>query len=356
MTVEFFLRVAGAIVFAILGANLGASVADAIDFPRETAALILMLVGVLFGIVLTPWFTTRPVRLVRRAITELTVERLLLAIAGAGVGLLLAGLAAYPLSLLPAPFGAYLPAIFTLMAAYLGATAFAVRQTEIMEFVGMLLRPQGQPQGRWRKLIVDTSALIDGRIVDIAETNFIGGTLIIPRFVLGELHRGADSSDTLRRNRFRRGLNVVSKLQREEFIPARVVEDDFEHLVNVDDKLVALALEIQGALITNDYNLGQVAEAQGIIVLNVNVLANAVRSVVIPGEKLAIRVIQAGREPNQGVGYLDDGTMILVENGAQHMDRVVEVVVSKLINRETGRMIFAELASEATTIVVNPDG
>jgi uncharacterized protein YacL len=198
-----------------------------------------------------------------------------------------------------------------------------------------------------RKLILDTSVLIDGRICEISDTGFIGGTLIMPRFVLSELHRVADSSDPLRRKRGRRGIEMLNKLQRTDSIPIRIVDDDFEDIQAVDNKLVALAIQMTASIITNDYNLNQVAEAQGVPVLNINALANAVRSIYIPGETFAIRIIQEGRDDRQGVGYLDDGTMVVVENGANYMDRSIEVEVTKLINKDTGRMIFAIPESES---------
>jgi uncharacterized protein YacL len=280
---------------------------------------------------------------VRRSINEWPVERLMMSILGALIGLLLALLAAYPLSLLEPPFGTFIPPILTIVFAYLGMTIFGIRSKEITDTVGQRL---GKPSGRMaglasRKLLLDTSVLIDGRITDIAETGFIGGTLIVPRFVLSELHRVADSSDPLRRKRGRRGLNMLNKLQRNEIVPVRIVEDDFDDISAVDDKLVALAIQMTASVITNDYNLNQVADAQGVPVLNINQLANAVRSVYIPGETFALRIIQEGREHEQGVGYLEDGTMVVVERGSHYMDRTINVEVTKLINQPTGRMIFA---------------
>ena len=197
-------------------------------------------------------------------------------------------------------------------------------------------------QSSTRQLLLDTSVLIDGRIVEIANTGFLGGVLVIPRFVLAELHQVADSADPLRRNRGRRGLLKLNELQRNDITPVRIVEDDFDDIAEVDDKLVALAIQISGAILTNDYNLNQVADLQGVQVLNINELANAVRSVYIPGETFPLHIIQEGRENEQGIGYLEDGTMVVVENGKNHMDRTIRVVVTKLINKPTGRMIFAE--------------
>ncbi len=343
MSSDFIVRMIGMVVFMILGARLGADSASFINFPVESSAFLFGLVGILVGLILTPWFTTRPVRELRRSINEWPVERLTMSLMGVLLGLLLALLAAYPLSLLPQPFGSLIPPALTIVLAYLGVTIFGVRSKEILDTLTLWMGRSGNRilTTGGRKLLLDTSVLIDGRIADVAETGFLGGSLIVPRFVLSELHRVADSSDAMRRNRGRRGLNMLNRLQRSDMIPVRIVEDDFEDIVAVDDKLVALGQQMNAAIITNDYNLNQVADAQGVPVLNVNQLANAVRSVYIPGEIFAIRVIQEGRDDNQGVGYLEDGTMVVIENGKRYLDRTIQVEVTKLITRDTGRMIFA---------------
>ncbi|MGJ3239624.1 MAG: PIN/TRAM domain-containing protein [Anaerolineae bacterium] len=330
-------------IFTFIGIRLGVDTSTALSLEPEFSGFLFGSVGALFGLVMTPWLTVRPVRMLRRSITEWPVERLLMSIIGLLLGLLIALLAAYPLSLLVAPFGIYVPSILLMIAAYLGLTIFGLRSKEILEMISTrLTKPANRVAGlSSRKLLLDTSVLIDGRITDIAETGFVGGTFIVPRFVLSELHRVADSSDPLRRKRGRRGLNMLNKLQQNDVVPLRIVEDDFDDIAQVDDKLVALAIQMSAVVITNDFNLNQVAEAQGVTVLNINALANAVRSIYIPGETFAIRIFQEGRDEGQGVGYLDDGTMVVVENGKDYMDRTISVEVTKLINRETGRMIFA---------------
>ncbi len=343
MTPDFISRLVGLVVFAVLGARWGAVSADSLNIELESASLLFSLIGMLFGIILTPWLTVRPLRYLRRTLTEWAVERLILSIMGATVGLILALLMAYPLSLLPGVFGWLLPALATVVGGYLGFNTFSVRAKEITDTLGTRF---GTPSGRMaglssRKLILDTSVLIDGRITDVAETGFLGGTLIVPRFVLAELHRVADSSDSLRRKRGRRGLDMLNKIQRNDVAPVRIIDDDFDDIAAVDDKLVALAVQMTASLVTNDYNLNRVADAQGVPVLNINELSNAVRTVYIPGETFALRIFQEGTDPNQGVGYLEDGTMVVVEKGKKYMDRTIEVEVTKLINRNTGRMIFA---------------
>ncbi|MEL7435300.1 MAG: PIN domain-containing protein [Chloroflexota bacterium] len=349
MTADFMFRMIGAVIFTALGARLGVSSANAVNLPPEASSFLFGLVGVLFGLIMTPYLTTRPVKAIRRSINEWPIERLLMSILGILTGLLIALLAAYPLSLLNAPFGTLVPAALVAVCGYLGLNIFGVRSKEITDTIrnGFGNQPARVSSTMSRKLILDTSVLIDGRITDIADTGFLGGSLIVPRFVLSELHRVADSSDPLRRNRGRRGLNMLNKLQQNEYIPLRIVEEDFEDIQQVDDKLVALTQQMNALLVTNDFNLNQVAEAQGVTVLNINALANAVRSVYIPGEVFAIRIIQEGRDDRQGVGYLDDGTMVVVENGQNYMDRTIPVEVTKLINRPTGRMIFAEPETES---------
>jgi len=348
MSQDFVARMIGMIAFSILGARLGAQIAEFLNLDLESRALIFGLTGFLFGLILTPYFTTRPLRAMRRLALEMPLDRLLVTFIGGLLGLLVVLLSAYPLSLLPEGWRWIVPLGLLLSVPYLGMTLFSIRWTEIMGlFSERSPRLSARTPGSGpRKLILDTSVLIDGRIADVLETGFLGGTLIIPRFVMNELHRVADSSDPLRRNRGRRGLNVLGKIQRNEEVPVRIVDDDFEDIGDVDSKLVALALQMNAAIMTNDYNLGQVADAQGVSILNINQLANAVRSVYIPGEQFAIRIIQEGRDSLQGVGYLDDGTMVVVENGRNYMDRTVQVEVTKLITRETGRMIFAVPLSE----------
>ncbi|MBC8098381.1 MAG: PIN domain nuclease [Armatimonadetes bacterium] len=345
MSIDFMSRIVGMVLFALIGARVGLNLADFIGYPPEGGATLFALFGVLVGIILTPWITVRPFRILRRSINEMPADALLMALFGGVVGLLAALLLAYPLSLLGEPFGNLLPLLLSALGAYLGATTFAIRAREIAEVLGS----RGGGVGRikalttqsQRQLLLDTSVLIDGRIVEISKTGFLGGVLLIPRFVLTELHQVADSSDMLRRNRGRRGLVKLNELQRNEVTVVKIIEDDIDGISEVDAKLIALAQQMEAAIVTNDYNLNKVAHAQGVDVLNINLLANAVRTIHIPGETFTIHVIQEGRDTGQGVGYLEDGTMVVIENGKAYMDRHINVTVTRLINRETGRMIFA---------------
>lgn len=190
--------------------------------------------------------------------------------------------------------------------------------------------------------ILDTSVIIDGRIADICKTGFIEGTIVIPEFVLEELQHIADSSDLLKRNRGRRGLDILNKIQKELDVNVMIYEGDFEEISEVDSKLVKLAKVLQGKVVTNDFNLNKVCELQRVSVLNINDLANAVKPVVLPGEEIIVQVIKDGKEHGQGVAYLDDGTMIVVEGGRDFIGSITEVLVTSVLQTSAGRMIFAK--------------
>jgi len=351
MSVEFTFRMIGMVICALLGARFGLEAATAVGLPADVSSLLFALIGVLFGLIMTPYLTVRPVRAISKTINGMPVEVVFMAIVGTLIGLLLGLLLAYPLSTLEQPLGGVLPPIASVVFAYLGLTLFTVRSREFWAFLtdwlGIGRRRAFAGMGMERQLLLDTSVLIDGRIVDIAKTGFVGGTLVVPRFVVQELQRVADSSDTQRRNRGRRGVDKLKELQRETLVSFKIIDDDIEGIDEVDDKLIALALKINAPIVTIDFPLNRVAEAQGAQVLNINLLANAVRSVYIPGETFALRIIQEGKESGQGVGYLEDGTMVIVENGRQYMDRTLYVTVTKLINKETGRIIFASPETSA---------
>ena len=190
--------------------------------------------------------------------------------------------------------------------------------------------------------LLDTSVIIDGRIADICETGFLGGVLIIPQFILQELHHVADSNDPLKKTRGRRGLSVIEKIQKQEDVVVRIIDRN-PPKDSVDAKLVDLALEMNGTIITNDFNLNKVAELRGVKVLNLNMLANALKPAVLPGEVLGVQIIREGKTPGQGVAYMDDGTMVVVENARRHIGKSIEVTVTSVLQTGTGRMIFTEV-------------
>ncbi len=190
--------------------------------------------------------------------------------------------------------------------------------------------------------ILDTSVIIDGRIADISETGFLEGILIIPRFVLNELQQIADSSDSLKRQRGRRGLDILNKMKKGIKTVVQIVDDDFPEIKEVDEKLIELAKKFDAKIITNDFNLNKVAQIHGVSVLNINELANALKPIVLPGEELTVQIIREGKDQNQGVGYLEDGTMVVVEDGLQYLGKKIDVVVTSVLQTTAGRMIFAK--------------
>ena len=351
MSVEFILRIVGMIVFAIFGGYLGAWVGQPDPQQMELYVWTFALVGALAGLVLTPFLTTRPVRAMRALLGRLTAETLFSGLVGLVVGLLIAALLAFPLSMLPEPLGGVLPFIGVLVFAYLGVSLFVMRQGDIMNLISSIThRGQdgasgGSGAAAWsnlnRTILLDTSVIIDGRVADIAKTGFLPGTLLIPRFVLNELQYIADSPDGLRRQRGRRGMEVLADLQKQPNVMVRVSDIDVDGVREVDDKLVILARQMRCPILTNDYNLNRVAELQGVVILNINELANAVKSVVLPGEVFRINVIQEGKEHSQGVGYMDDGTMVVIENGKEFIGEYIDVGVTKVLQTAAGRMIFA---------------
>jgi uncharacterized protein YacL len=195
-------------------------------------------------------------------------------------------------------------------------------------------------QQSWK--ILDTSVIIDGRIADICQTGFLEGTIVIPQFVLGELQHIADSSDSLKRTRGRRGLDILNRIQKELPIKVEIYDGDFEEIQEVDSKLVKLAKLTNGVVVTNDFNLNKVCELQRVAVLNINDLANAIKPVVLPGEEMRVLVVKDGKEQKQGVAYLDDGTMIVVEDGKEYIGKEIDVLVTSVLQTSAGRMIFAK--------------
>ena len=285
--------------------------------------------------------------------STLSVSYMLFGSIGTIIGLVLAWLIGIPLTSLRIPvINDVLPAILSLILAYFGFRVGTTRTEEFRKLFAPKPKKQEETQMLDRKAddtfrkykILDTSVIIDGRIYDIAKTGFLEGVIVIPNFVLRELQYIADSSDSLKRVRGRRGLDILNKLQKEEDIVVESYDGEFEEIPEVDSKLIRLAKLIDGVVVTNDYNLNKVCECQNVPVLNINALANAVKPVVIPGEYMVVTVIKVGTERNQGVAYLDDGTMIVVEEGQHYMNETIEVVVTSALQTAAGRMIFAKPA------------
>ena len=355
MSIDFIFRLIGMIGFAIGGLFWGQSLGESANaipgantMSVEQYTFSFGLVGALVGLIFTPYVTTRPIRALRKTLANSSAQTLVAALVGLIAGLIVAALFSFPISLLPDPFGSILPFIAVMLFGYLGVSVFVMRQNDIFSgFPGLQkgsLQKSDTPGSNWaenRTILLDTSVIIDGRIADITRTGFIPGSLLIPRFVLNELQYIADSSDPMRRQRGRRGMEVLAALQKEPAIPVRISDIDVDGVREVDDKLVVLARQMRCPILTNDYNLNRIAELQGVTILNINELANAVKSVLLPGELMQVKVIQEGRESGQGVAYLDDGTMVVVENGRDYMDKDITVMVTKVLQTAAGRMIFA---------------
>ena len=260
------------------------------------------------------------------------------ALCGLFLGVILAALLMQPLRLLPQGGYAWLFAL--LLYAVLMGTGWRLgwkngdrKQEKAMTISANQAIPK----------VLDTSVIIDGRIFDICKAGFLEGEMIIPSFVLDELRHIADSADPLRRNRGRRGLDVLGKMQEELRCPVRIEEKNYEDAEEVDVKLLRLARDISGAVLTNDYTLNKVAGVTGVQVLNINELAGALRPVVLPGEEMTVHIVREGKEPGQGIAYLDDGTMVVVENGRRRLGETMEVVVTTVLQTSAGRMIFGRL-------------
>lgn len=348
MSAEFISRIVGMILMAVGGSFLGTYVAGQVGGSPYLYVAIFLLVGSLIGLVLTPYVTVRPFLAVRKRVRQAPVQQLLAAVLGLVVGLIIAALSSFPLSLLPPPFSQVLPFAAAVLFGYLGMMVMVTRQHDILSTIrGQLPGRRESPEtgsNGGRPVLLDTSVIIDGRIADISHTGFIEGEMLVPRFVLNELQHIADSSDALRRNRGRRGLDMLHRLQNESVTPVRVTDMDIDGVREVDDKLVLLAKQLHCPIVTNDYNLNRVAELQGIRVLNINELANAVKALLLPGESFALKIVQDGKEVGQGVGYLDDGTMVVIEDGKPYVNQEVEVIVTKVLQTAAGRMLFARLA------------
>jgi len=396
MSAAFISRIVGALV--AIGAAFGVTLDQGQEQPSHWGWPIVIGVALgcgLIAFIITPYITIYPYRWVRNAIRRASAGDIVAATIGLIIGLIIAALLTLPLSRLGVwNLGEVLPFVAVLLFGYLGVAIAVLRKQDLAHLFGSIwtLRQRraaereerdrdretrdrdsrDQEDGEARessrdsrnlifstnkakknskasdKILLDTSAIIDGRIADISQTGFVNGTLLVPRFVLEELQHIADSADSLRRNRGRRGLDILNRLQKETTIPVEITDADVDGVTEVDAKLVKMARNLHCPIITNDFNLNRVAELQGVKVLNINELANAVKPVLLPGEEMQVKIIQDGKELGQGVGYLDDGTMIVVEGGRPHMNSTVEVTVTRVLQTVAGRMIFAHPKTSAT--------
>ena len=339
-------------VCTVLGALAGYQVSvelqrgDRLGFLHGSTFLaygLLALLGGLIGFVLggvVGRFFMRIVERMERFLAKRSAAEVVVGTAGLVVGLGIAALSS--LAVIRLPGGPFLLVPLFVICGYAFAYLAARKDVEILRLVGIDAQRDGAPAARPPRHVIDTSVIIDGRILDIVETGFLAGELLVPEFVVGELHQVADSADPEKRVRGRRGLDMVRKLMALSDA-VQVVDTDYADLHGVDDKLVRLAQELEADVLTTDFNLAKVAEIKGVAVLNINALANAVKTAVLPGEEIEVKVLREGREPEQGVGYLDDGTMIVVEDGRPMVGSTIRAEVTSVLQNPAGKMIFTKV-------------
>jgi uncharacterized protein YacL len=357
MRLHFYFRIVGAIVLGWLGWALSEPLLTAWNLNAPVwngevngYRLIPTTIGMVIGSIIFPNITIEPFVAGRRVLRHTPASDLAAGLAGLIVAGIITVIVNGPLSQLPGYFGRLLPIAAFLLLAWIFVELSIARKEELLALVFRRREAREAREDRRQQrveaaavalpsIIMDTSAIIDGRIADISQTGFIYGELVVPRFVLQELQHIADSSDPLRRNRGRRGLEMLNRLK--ENVPMQIKDLNADEAPDVDGKLVVVAKRAHAAILTNDFNLNRVAELQGVKVLNINQLANAVKPVVLPGEEMTVDIIQEGKEAGQGVAYLDDGTMIVVENGRRHINSSLDIVVTRVLQTVAGRMIFA---------------
>lgn len=350
--------------YVILRLNL----LDWLGWPSKTTAVwtyvAMVLLFAVLGFLIAPGSIRGFLALVKwmdARLQKIPTHDLMGGAIGVIIGLIIASL--FSNSFISIPFfGPLLSVVLSIFLAYLGLTLGARRKEEVLSFLNVFPKfrdkdkDKGDRHEKGKELrtagkvsealpnykILDTSVIIDGRIADIVQTGFVEGTLLIPSFVLEELRHIADSSDLLKRNRGRRGLDILNQISKETHVKVHIHEQDFEDIAEVDSKLVRLGQILHSPVLTNDYNLNKVAELQGVKVLNINELANAVKPVVLPGEEMLVQVMKEGKEAGQGVAYLDDGTMIVVDTGRRYIGQHITVLVTSVLQTAAGRMIFAK--------------
>ncbi len=373
-------------------------------YKLTMANVIIILIGVgvggAAGYLVSPFFANKLQKFsiwVEGQLSKMPLQDVVAGVCGLAIGLIIANLLGEAFSNIPV-VGNYIPVLFSIVFGYLGIHIVIRKQKEIGELLGRMVKLKKKPKEAAEEVheaaqepvgaqvvvkhngvavtgavqpvavptaggqmmpmagmvpspaygsyvpckLLDTSVIIDGRIADICSTGFLDGKLLIPVFVLEELQHIADSADALKRVRGRRGLDILQKIRTESGLQVEIINQDFEDISEVDSKLIRLGQQLGGKIITNDYNLNKVSELQGVPVLNINDLSNAVKPVVIPGESMTVNVVKEGKEHGQGIAYLDDGTMIVVENGRYYLGKTIQVEVTSALQTSAGRMIFAK--------------
>lgn len=358
--VQFFLTLIG--IAAVLYGAPFLAVPLKMQFHWSTQSIFILQGVLVVAVALFCWLIAVPIlnklvtvtKWMEGKLQKMSTQDLLSGAIGLIIGLIVAFFIGYALSFLPI-IGSYMPVVACIVFGYLGISLGTRKREDLIAFFAGLGKENSRlkVKGKARAAgycnmpkVLDTSVIIDGRIADICKTGFVEGPLIIPNFVLEELRHIADSSDALKRTKGRRGLDMLNIIRKELDIEVEISSRDYDDVAEVDDKLVRLAQEMFGCVVTNDYNLNKVATLQGVVVLNINELANAIKPVVLPGEKMTVTVVKDGKEHNQGVAYLDDGTMIVVENGRRYIGETIEVEVTSVIQTNAGRMIFGKPADK----------
>lgn len=354
--------------FSVIGLIIGYFIAELLvtvpqianwTYLSTTISMIvfIIIIALIFGLI---FYIISPsiykgianlIEYIEKSMQKMSIAEIIYGTFGAVIALILMTFIAEPISSIQKQLGPIILILLNILAAVIGAKIMIKKKEDITTILVNMKKPvtkekklkevvkeavKGIPK------VLDTSVIIDGRIFDICETGFIEGPLVIPNFVLDELRHISDSSDALKRNRGRRGLDILNKIQKELSIETQIVDDDFPKIAEVDAKLLKLAQKMEGKVITNDYNLNKVAEFQGVPVLNINELSNAIKPVVLPGEEMTIDIVKDGKESSQGVAYLEDGTMIVVESGKKYIGQTTAVIVTSVLQTAAGRMIFAK--------------
>jgi len=344
------------IIFIVVGAVVGYEVYNKFYFISDSFIyynilfnFLAIIIGGMIGFLISSLFGTKVQLLFTKFIYHIQkapTQNIVAATIGLVIGLIIANLLAYSLSFIPI-IGPYLPIVLSIILGLIGISVGLNKKDEIINFFGYFkninkIRKRENKSSSSEK-ILDTSVIIDGRILDICQTGFLEGELIIPRFVLSELQHIADSSDSLKRNRGRRGLDILNKMMKINKNKIKIVGKDYKEVKEVDAKIIKLAKDINAKVITNDYNLNKIAQLEGVPVLNINDLSNALKAVILPGEEISTQIIKAGKEPEQGVAYLDDGTMIVIEDGNRYIGKRVNILVTSILQTPAGRMIFGKI-------------
>ncbi|MDD2494135.1 MAG: TRAM domain-containing protein [Tissierellia bacterium] len=346
-------------ILTIIGISIGVFIGiivngmDLFSITSFQSTIIIIIIGLIFGIILyilTPKFKKLGLNIVgafEKELLKFSTSDIILGSAGLIVGFVIAFLISQPFNNIKY-VGTAISVLLYLLFGYLGLKIATRKKDDVIlpifrkQQTGKSKSDKNQ-KSLFSPKILDTSVIIDGRIADICKTGFIEGTLVIPEFVLKELRHIADSSDSLKRNRGRRGLDILNILQKEKIVDVIIESKDYGENIEVDVKLLKLAQELGGKVLTNDFNLNKVAEFQGVEVLNINELANAIKPVVLPGEEMNVTIVKDGKESGQGLAYLDDGTMIVIEGGKKCIGDTAIVTVTSVLQTAAGRMIFAKL-------------